>query len=46
MGLVEVPVPSIKHYSQKDIGYDVEKIDWEIIILGMVLPLECLRDHY
>ena len=33
------------HYSQKDIGLNIAKIDWKIIILGMVSALKYLHDH-
>ena len=33
------------HYSQKDIGFDATKIDWEVIILGMISALKYLYDH-
>ena len=33
------------HYSQKDIGFDATKIDWKVIILGMISALKYLHDH-
>lgn len=33
------------HYSLEDIGFDITRIDWKIIILGMVSALKYLHDH-
>ena len=49
MGLVEVPVLSTVHkalhYSLEHIGFDITRIDWKIIILGMVSAPKYLHDH-
>ena len=33
------------HYNQQDVGFDTSRIDWKIIILGMVSALKYLHDH-